>query len=474
MNRLIFRAVALLTLIAALLSTASCADAPTPAGTGTLPESDAADTAADTLPESDEIIIADEGKEDYIVVRSEYSGVYETRAAVDLKKAIKAKYPDVFDDVIKTDFDIKNKQNDTVDVEGREILVGNTNRRQSRDLYATLSPDDYVITVSGEKLLIIGGSEYATADACDYFIATYLAEAQEDGAFRLKKDLYYKGKRKESRPPLEKGALMRYMSWNLGCGVGVESEALYVIEQYMPDLLATQESNADIYNGVINPFLKNHPEYKNAVAYHPGTTTLNYTPIIYNSNVLTLVEAKVDWLRDRYTGTNTKSVCYAVLECKTGERFAVINFHGAVCSNSYKGYEDWSSDDLSNQATIWRTGNVTQILEIRDSIVAKYGDIPITVNGDCNFNNQSSQFATVINAGFFDCEQTAVRKIKQGYKTSYNYEKGIPGIGLSIDHIFGTAGVKFLSFDSVRDSHVAAGSDHTPVYTDFDPFGKGE
>ncbi|MBP5270901.1 MAG: hypothetical protein ILO42_08090 [Clostridia bacterium] len=360
-----------------------------------------------------------------------------------------------------------------MDVAGKEILVGNTNRRQSRDIYATLSSDDYVIAVVDDKLVIIGGSEYATSEACEYFIATYLSEPSDDGVFRLKKDVYYKGKRSESRPPLEKGALMRDMSWNLGCGVGLVADALYVVELYMPDILATQESNAEIHDCVLTPFIRSHTEYKHAVQYHAGGT-LNYTPIIYNSKLMTLVEAKVDWLRDRYTGTNTKSVCYAVFEYKTGERFAVINFHGAVCSNSYSGYENFSSEDLSTQASIWRTGNVRQILEIRDSIVAKYGDIPITVNGDCNFNNQSSQFATVINAGFFDCERTAVRKIKQGYKTSYNYEKGIPGIGLSIDHIFGTSGVKFLSFDSIRDEHVARGSDHTPIYTDFDPFGKGE
>ncbi|MBP5270900.1 MAG: hypothetical protein ILO42_08085 [Clostridia bacterium] len=71
MNRLIIRAAAGLILIAVLLAAASCADAVVPVETGTSQASDTADTAADTLPESDEIIIADEGKEDYIVVRSE-------------------------------------------------------------------------------------------------------------------------------------------------------------------------------------------------------------------------------------------------------------------------------------------------------------------------------------------------------------------------------------------------------------------
>ena len=440
------------------------------------PDGDQPDTTKDettdaaTEVDESEIVICDASDNDYVVVRSDHCGGKETAAAVSVKKAIKDLCPETFDDVIRTDFDMKNKADNTIDVEGKEILVGNTNRRQSREIYETLGDDDYVITVKDDKIVIIGGSEFATQDACAKFISEVLGEP-ENGVLKISRDLMITGKCVKTGPPLEEGSILRYMTWNLGCAVGVAEDALVAIESYMPDILATQESNAEIYNHVLNVFLQNHGSYKMAVQYH-SDWTLNYTPIIYNSKRLTLVEAKVEWLRDRYTLTNTKSVCYAVFYYKDGGRFAVINFHGAVCSSSYKGYENMTSEDRSAIADQWRTGNVGQILEIRDSIVSKYGDIPITINGDCNFSRVSTQYAKVISAGFVDCEETAAKKVKAGYKTSYSYSDGIPGPGNSIDHIFGTPGVYFALYDTVRDEYVRRGSDHTPVYTDFNPFGK--
>lgn len=447
----------------------SCAEKPA----GEQPET-TTDEATDAATEADQsvIVICDGSDNDYIVVRSDHSGSKETAAAVLVKKAIKDLCPDTFDDIIKTDFDMKNKADNTIDVEGKEILIGNTNRRQSRDIYETLGDDDYVITVKDDKIVIVGGSEFATQDACNVFINDVLT-APDNGVLKIERDLMITGKSERKGPPLEQGSIMRYMTWNLGCAVGVVADALVAIESFMPDILATQESNAEIYNNVLNVFLQNHGSYKNAVQYH-ADRTLNYTPIIYNFKVLTLVEAKVEWLRDRYTLTNTKSVCYAVFDYKDGGRFAVINFHGAVCSNTYKGYENMTSDERSAIADQWRTGNVKQVLEIRDSIVSKYGDIPITINGDCNFSRASAQYATVISSGFVDCEETAAKKLNAGYKTSYKYADGIPGPGNSIDHIFGTPGVYFALYDTVRDEYVRRGSDHTPVYTDFNPFGKGE
>ena len=467
----LFRIIAIILALLLCVFVPGCADSNPAPDTGTAKPTEAPGTEEPVSEEDTGIVIADSGKDDYIVVRSDFAGSYEVQAAVKLKNAIAASYPSTFDNLIKTDFVMTNKQNDTIDVEGKEILVGNTNRRQSRDIYATLTTDDYVITVKDDKLVIIGGSEYATAEACEYFIENYLSEPSADGVFRLSSDLHYEGKRAESRPPMEEGAILRYMSWNLGCGVGVESEALYVLEQYMPDIIGLQESNAEIHNGVINVFLNNHKEYAHAAQYHQSGT-LDYTPILYNTKLLTLVEGHVEWLRDRYTGTNTKSVCWAVFEYTNGKKFAVINFHGAVCNNSYSGYEYYSSDELSQVAQMWRTGNVKQILEIRDGIFGKYGQIPVTINGDCNFNSTTSQYNTIISNGFSDCELTAARRIRFGYKTSYSYASGIPGPGNSIDHIFGSNGVYFALFDTVRDGHVAQGSDHTPIFTDYNPFGR--
>lgn len=425
-------------------------------------------TAPVTEPLSSDIILIDSGNEDYAVVRCEFADDYEINSAVALKNALLTKFKTVFDNVIASDYVNGNNKNETVDVPGREILVGDTNRRQSRDIKAKLERNEYVITVVDDKLVIVGENPYATSDAVAYFIENVVNKSQKEDEFTLSRDFYYKGAREEDRPPLAEGATLRFLSWNLGCGVGVESEIVYVLNQYMPDVIGLQESNAEIHSDAINPFINSHKEYKHAKSNH-ASGTLNYTPIIYNSSKLDLVESNVEWLRGRYTGTNTKSVCWAVFDEKGGGRFAMINFHGAVCNNSYKGYENMSSDELSAVASAWRLDNVKQILEIRDSIIAKYGAIPMTVNGDCNFAYSTAPYNNLINAGFIDAELRAEKRGIYGFKTSYKYENGLPSTGNSIDHIFGIDGVRFVYFSVIRSEHVAKATDHCPIFVDYCP-----
>ena len=109
--------------------------------------------------------------------------------------------------------------------------------------------------------------------------------------------------------------------------------------------------------------------------------------------MLTLKDAGVEWLRDRYTQTNTKSIEWAVFEDKNGETFALINFHGAVCFNTYKGFENYTKAQLSAQVNEWRKGNARQLLEVRDRLIGKYGAIPVMINGDCNFNSSSEAYS---------------------------------------------------------------------------------
>ena len=242
-----------------------------------------------------------------------------------------------------------------------------------------------------------------------------------------------------------------------------EKECIDIILRYLPDVMGLQECNSAVYSKVLSSL---PVFYKHAIRNHPGKTTVNYTPIIYNSQLFELLEADVSWLRGRYTGTNTKSITYAVFEDKNGAKFALINYHGAVCSNSYKGFENFTAQELNQQALTWRLDNVVKVTEIRDSIIAKYGNIPIMVSGDNNFNSSSQPYANIIAAGFADAEHTARIEKTTGYRTSFSYGTE-PGEGLSIDHIFGLNGVDFVSHKIVRGADVYKASDHCPVYVDF-------
>ena len=56
----------------------------------------------------------------------------------------------------------------------KEILIGETNRKESIELMAGLGYNDFAIKKIGTKLVIVGGSGSATIDAVEYFIENYV------------------------------------------------------------------------------------------------------------------------------------------------------------------------------------------------------------------------------------------------------------------------------------------------------------
>lgn len=431
-----------------------------------LPVTSNTSDVADTDAKDTEIALFDGKEIFYTIVRGTYATAVEVNAAVALNKAFRAVYPGEWLATIGDDFFKGQVRNEYYEVEGKEILVGMTNRKESKEVHDTLSKDEFKIKAIGEKLVIIGYDEYSTSAAVEHFIETYLSEPIEEKLV-LPLDCEISGKASLRKIPINKESQYRIMTWNLGCMVSAESkgevECLDILLRYLPDVIGLQECNADVHNKV----LKNLPSfYEFANRTHNGSSTLNYTPIIYNKDLFKLVKSDIVWLRGRYTGTNTKSLSWAVLEDGSGERFALINYHGAVCSNSYKGFENYTSEELSQQALVWKLDNVVQVIEIKNSIVAEFGNIPIMVSGDNNFNSSSQPYANLTSDGFTDAEITARVSRMTGYKTSYSYGS-VPGDGLSIDHIFGLNGVDFVVHSIVRGDDVWKASDHSPVYVDF-------
>jgi len=58
----------------------------------------------------------------------------------------------------------------------KEILLGLTNREESIEAAEDLKPNDFIIKVSGQKIIIVGGSDEATEKATDYFCENYIKE----------------------------------------------------------------------------------------------------------------------------------------------------------------------------------------------------------------------------------------------------------------------------------------------------------
>lgn len=434
-----------------------------------LPETSAesvADITTEPVQRETSLLIFDENDIHYTIIRSAYAEDIEVSAAVTLNRAFKDAYPGDWKASINDDFVIGQKRGDIFEVEGKEILVGLTNRKESNDVHASLGKDQYAIKVIGEKLVIVGYDSFATASAVEYFVSAFLS-AKINGAFEIDADYEYCGEASLRKVAISDEATYRIMTWNLGCMVSEEKngqlECVDILLHYLPDIMGLQECNAAVHSKV----LKSLPEYYAfANKTHNKSSTVNYTPIIYNTELFTLLKSDIVWLRGRYTGTNTKSLNWAVFEDKNGVKFALINYHGAVCSNKYNGFQNFTSAQLTEQANIWKLDNVVQVIEIKNAIIDEFGNIPIMVSGDNNFNSSSQPYKNLAADGFVDAEHTARVSKMTGYKTSYSYGS-VPGSGLSIDHIFGLNNVDFVVHYIVRGDDVWKASDHCPVYVDF-------
>ena len=425
-----------------------------------------AETAPETEPIPTSALIFDKDAMYFTVVRSTYAGTVVIESVKSIVAAFREKSSGEWSTAIKDDF-VKGQTRDSVyELEGKEVLIGLTNRKESHDAYATLNKDEYVIKFVGEKLVIVGYDEYATAAAVTAFIDTYLSNKNIE-SLDLDLGLEIKGESSLRKIAVNSEANYRIMTWNLGCMVSAdkngEAECIYIIIRYLPDIIGLQECNSEVHTKVLG----NLPDfYAFANKKHNNSSTVNYTPIMYNTQLFKLVKSDVVWLRGRYTGTNTKSLSWAVFEDNDGAKFALINYHGAVCSNSYKGFENFTSAQLTEQATTWKLDNVVQVLEVKQAIVAEFGNIPIMVSGDNNFNSSSQPYKNLAAGGFTDAELTARVSRMTGYKTSYSYGN-VPGEGLSIDHVFGINGVDFVVHGIVRGDDVWKASDHCPVFVDF-------
>lgn len=107
---------------------------------------------------------------DYAVVRPLKSSDILKQATADLCSALRENYggiTGVSDDWLEDGVD----PNEGEIHEKREILIGNTNRGESRISGLELGVSEYVIRSDGAKIVILGGSDKAVASACNAFLA---------------------------------------------------------------------------------------------------------------------------------------------------------------------------------------------------------------------------------------------------------------------------------------------------------------
>ena len=474
----IFMAVVLL---AATLFTA-CGDNTTPPVDGTTTAANAgADTPAETTTEAPVTedpnaprVIFDGESCDYIIYRSEYCGELVKDASVNFRNALRDNVSDTATKLVslRTDFDKAAGRNGIIENDEKEILIGKTNRKESQDVHATLKEQEYVIKWVGNKLVIIGYDDYVTAQAVAVFIKEYVSTKQD--VFALAGDINMTGTATIQKILLTDGADLRVMTYNVaGSTKGYDDrkdKMIQVILDYLPDVVGFQESNANTQRDVLK--CEEISEYYSInKSTHTGNSPVNYTPILYLKSKYKQLEAGVEWNNSRYTGTNTKSISWTVLErISDGKQFMVINIHGSLWSEDYKLPAGETHTTMQAKAAVeWKVDNMQQMLAKINEIKAKYPGIAVFTTGDYNYNNTHSAYQLMKSSGLGSAQDDATISKTTSHGSYHSTVGNMPSAnGLAIDHIFFTPetvtvlthGIGYRTID-------VESSDHCPVYADI-------
>lgn len=468
-------------LLAAMLLTA-CGGVDKPAADTTTAQNENADTPADTTTDAAVTtedpnaprVIFDGQSCDYIIYRSEYCGDLVTDASVAFRNALRDNVSDTATKLVslKTDFDKEAGRDGIIENDEKEILIGKTNRKESRDVHATLKEQEYVIKWVGKKLVIIGYDDYVTAQAVAIFIKEYVSTKQD--VFSVAGDINMTGTATIQKILLADGADMRVMTYNIaGTSKGYDDrkdKMIQVILDYLPDVVGFQEANAQTHNDVLK-CEEISEYYAMNKKTHNGNSPVNYTPILYLKSKYKQLEAGVEWNNSRYTGTNTKSTSWTVLErISDGKQFMVINIHGSLWSEDYKLPSGETHATMKEKAAVeWKEDNARQMLAKIEELKAKYPGITVFTTGDYNYNNTHSAYKIMKSSGLGSAQDDATVSKTTSHGSYHSTVGNMPAAnGLAIDHIFFSPetvtvlkhGIGYRAID-------IQSSDHCPVYADI-------
>ena len=115
------------------------------------------------------LLLVHDGVTDYVIVRPTECQVFVTDAMSEFRAAVKEKYGVTI--TPKDDWVKGLAKGEAYDSTELEILIGDTNRRESQEVLASLQPGEYAIRVVGDKLVLIGTTDYLTGIAVEAFTA---------------------------------------------------------------------------------------------------------------------------------------------------------------------------------------------------------------------------------------------------------------------------------------------------------------
>ena len=428
---------------------------------------------------------------DYTIVY--YNSSYAKKCAERIQTAITSrtgtKLPMVTDATAETD---------------KEILVGKTNRDESKELRATYERPNvcYDIAVDGAKLVVMAEG-YKTLDYAAEKMENYLSNNSNisfDGSVYdcdISPALDTLG---ESMIERAEGTDLRVFHWNMAAplisndkqGVYKKVADLYddklraeiiadVILQMQPDIITTNEYYNGHWSGVYEASMKELAEYYDVLAseYETGKPNpesvqveVSFPSVKYtvNSNILHRKELNLEviWSGFRY-GPQTSKTDYfhgfhsAVFEMKNGQQFLISVGHY----------------DNSESSNTWAVAHNAAVADAKTNSGAA-SDIPTILTGDMytGYRNTSanSGYKYWVNQGYSDSQMKAVVNANdpEGCIDNNNrrhgtyHDAGVRQIQrISEDFIWTKNMHNALKFKVLTSMDIDDCSDHYPVMADI-------
>lgn len=359
-----------------------------------------------------------------------------------------------------------------------KIVLGKTRMPGSTAFYE--NNDDllaYQISIQKGNLYILGGSDWAIQYGVDYLIDEYFSKQKNIPPYISVSGSLYG----EYLFEQYEGSNLRIMSNNVWDRPGNANywremeedcsnrkrlkEMVKVYMAYNPDVLSLQELNVKPYYSEyllqqLNQQGRNYAYVNRRVA---GTSKLNYTPMVYNTETLRLLDSGSHTF---LYGSNslTKSYTWGYFKHKkTGKCFIAFSTHLW-----------WRSDKVYPNSSVYRARQMIEICNAAADLIRQY-NCPCFVMGDLNCRYTSTEYRTMADNGFSDCYDISTkfsRNVSGRYVCNANNFSYRMNVGTyektALDHILSKnlKNSRVIAFDYVTPNFYGKLSDHAPVYID--------
>ena len=352
------------------------------------------------------------GKSGFTVVRTDNEkAVSEINACLTFTKAFHAATGKSIK--IVTDWD-RNP------VQDFEICIGNVTRNGKYYNIAegSIAEDEFIVKAFDTRIVLLGGTEYGTQKAVEWFIANYLNATDASlSTVSVAADIDVKEK-------FELPTTIRIMTQNLlatdteyednvrdpywGSLIKVDlsqhtlaarqPRVLNLFETYAPDAIGVQECS-DSWRNYFDKSLS-------TIGYRRiGASKNQKIGIIYNSNTLKMISHNSFWLTENpeklkistewgssSDGLTERLGMYVVFEViSTKQRFIMFNTHIDTNKNS-----------------IIQTKQTEVLLDYIKQLQEKYPGLPVVMTGDFNYNLASTSYKTLVGTTMVDTKKACL------------------------------------------------------------------